>query len=272
MKIVFDIGGTKMRAGLFFEKGAIVGKHVEPTPQDYDAGIALMSSMVGALTPPATAKTITVAVAGVLDRSQGTILTSPNLAQWEGKPLAADLSRALGARVRLENDAVAAGVGEARFGAGKGRRIVAFLTVSTGIGGAKIIDGQVDANAWGFEPGSQIINVAETRMVGKFRKGTWESYASGTGFAHRYGVAPDACTNQNIWKDFAAHLAAGIANVIVLWSPDIVVLGGGVTESAAKFLPFLQTKLEELVVFPQKPPVVVGTLGDEAGLWGGSVL
>lgn len=272
MKIAFDIGGTNIRVGLFSEDGTLVVKRVELTPQKYKAGIVQMRSMVGALSSSAVPTTIAVAVAGVLDRSQGIILKSPNLSQWEGKPFTADLSRLLGAPIMLENDAVAAGLGEAHFGAGKGKRIVAFLTVSTGIGGAKIVDGKVDANAWGFEPGHQIINIDETTIVGNFVQGSWESYASGTSFAKRYGVSSTACTDPVIWKDFAIYLAVGIANVMVLWSPDIVVLGGGVAKSAEKFLPFLQTKLEELVVFPQKPPVVVGTLGDEAGLWGGSVL
>lgn len=272
MKIVFDIGGTNIRAGLFSKEGMLVAKRVEATPQDYETGIAQMKSMAGALLSAVVPKKVAIVIAGVLDRREGTILVSPNLSGWERKPLGRDLARTLGVPVTLENDAVAAGLGEARFGAGKGNRIVAYLTISTGIGGAKIVDGQVDANAWGFEPGNQIINMKETKTVGNFRRGTWESYASGTAFAKRYGVSPKACTDPAIWKDFTVYLAAGITNMIVLWSPDIVVLGGGVTRSGKMFLSSLRRQLEKLVVFPRKPPIVIGSLGDDAGLWGGSIL
>lgn len=272
MKIVLDIGGSNTRAGLFSVDGTLVAKRVETTLQEYQKGTARIAWLVRQLSPSSTPDGVAVVIAGVLNRDEGTILVSPNLSSWERKPLTRDLARTLGVPVTLGNDAVAAGLGEARFGAGKGRRIVAFLTISTGIGGAKIVEGQVDANAWGFEPGNQMINVSETHTIGNFRRGTWESYASGTAFEKRYGVSPKECADPTIWEDFATYLAAGITNVMVLWSPDIVVLGGGVAKSAEKFLPLLHKQLEELVVFPQKPPVVVGSLGDDAGLYGGLML
>lgn len=130
----------------------------------------------------------------------------------------------------------------------------------------------MDANAWGFEPGNQIINIEETKIIGSFIRGSWESYASGTAFAKRYGVSPNECPGPVVWEDFAVYLAAGITNMIVLWSPDIVVLGGGVMRSAKMFLSSLRRQLERLVVFPQKPPIVIGSLGDDAGLYGGLTL
>lgn len=272
MKVVFDIGGTNMRVGLFSEDGKLVKKRLEATPQDYSTGVELVVSLTRSLLPAGVVDKVVLVIAGVLDRPKQTLLASPNLSGWEGKPIVRDISTRLHVPILMENDAIAAGIGEARFGAGKGKRIVAFLTISTGIGGAKIVDGAVDANVWGFEPGSQIINIGETQAVDNFGRGTWESYASGTAFVHHYGVSPKVCENPTIWEDFATHLAAGIANVIALWSPDIVVLGGGVAKSAEKFLPFLQQQLEQLVVFPQKPSVVIGTLGDVSGLYGGLTL
>ncbi|MBI4064813.1 ROK family protein [Candidatus Gottesmanbacteria bacterium] len=272
MNIIFDIGGTNIRAGAFSNDGKLLAKRMVPALQAYKDGIERIALLTDELSPDGAPDKIAIVIAGVFDQPKQTILVSPNLSGWEGKPIVRDVSERLKAPVLLANDAVAAALGEARFGAGKRSRIVAFLTISTGIGGAKIVDGKLDANVWGFEPGNQIINMDEAQMVRNFGRGTWESYASGTAFEHRYGISPKDCVVPKIWEDFTGHLAVGITNVIVLWSPDIVVLGGGVAKSSRKFLPFLQQQLEELVVFPQKPSVVIGTLGDEAGLYGGMTL
>ncbi len=272
MKVALDIGGTNLRAGLFSDDQRLVAKHVESTPENYRDGLQRICSLTNEFHTKGNIEGVAVAIAGVLDRQKGKMLVNPNLMGWNNVSIGPDIAKKTGVRVVLENDAVAAGLGEANFGAGKGKRIVAFLTISTGIGGARIVDGKTDENTWGFEPGHQVISVEEITAVDGRVHGWFERYASGSAFEARYGVSPKLCTDGSTWKDFAKYLSAGIVNIMVLWSPDIVVLGGGVSRSAEKFFPALREYLDQAVIFPQKPPVVAGTLGDEAGLYGGLVL
>ncbi len=274
MNITFDIGGTNLRAGLFSDDHTLVKKIIKPTPVRYVEGLSLMVGLVEDLRRESEEiHGIAVASCGVLDRKVGKVLINPNLPGWNGALICSDLSLATNTRVVLENDAGAAGLGEAHFGAGKGIHIVAFLTIGTGIGGTRIVNGAIDANTWGFEPGHQIINVdTMDEAVDGFISGWLESYASGAAFEKRYGISAKTCTDASIWKDFAKHLAAGVVNVIVLWSPDIVILGGGVLKSAEKFMPFVRDYVNRALIFPKKPSITVGSLGDEAGLYGGLTL
>lgn len=272
MKITFDIGGTNMRAASFTQENKIAQKLSKVTPQSYIQGLAQIVSFIQQLQRPDDPPEIVISVAGSLKKPQGSIVISNNLPDWSGKPFAADLASSLSCSVVVENDSVLAGLGEAVFGAGKGKRIVAFLTLSTGVGGARIVEGKLDANAWGFEPGNQIINVHESKRVANFVLGSLESYTSGTAFRELYRVAPESCDDPAVWEQFATHLAAGLINVMTLWSPDVIVLGGGLCRSAEKFLPKVEPRLRELAVFSERPPIMIGSLGDEAGLYGGLTL
>lgn len=140
------------------------------------------------------------------------------------------------------------------------------------MGGARVVDGKIDTNALGFEPGNQIINFDETKKVSPFHLGTLESYVSGTAFKKLYGVKPELCTDPSIWEMYARHLAAGIANILVLWSPDIVILGGGISRSADKFLTLLRIEVAKNIPFPNIPHIEQSVLGDDAALYGGLVL
>lgn len=274
MNITFDIGGTNVRAGLFSDEGKLIKKLMNSTPKTYSEGLPLIVHMIGELQNDASnMEGIAIATCGVLDRKAGSILINPNNHGWDGALLRDDVIRATNIRTVIENDAMTAGLGEAHFGAGKGKHIMAFLTIGTGIGGARIVDGNIDTNTWGFEPGSQIIQVHEAEKIIDTRQyGFWEAYASGTAFEKRYGMSASVCTDEKNWKEYATYLGAGINNIICLWSPDVVILGGGVAKSADKFMSYLHTYVERSVRFPHKPPIVVGDLTDEAGLYGGLIL
>jgi glucokinase len=269
MKLTLDIGGTNMRAGFFTEDGQLVRKERIPTPTKYNEGI----QQICRFTEGTDVNMVALAIAGVLDKKKGTIQASPNLPDWIEKSLVKDITRKKRLqKIILENDAAAAALGEVSFGAGKGKRIVAYLTLGTGVGGARIVDGKLDANAMGFEPGIQTIQFDDARETPPLQKGTLESYVSGTVFQRLYGVSSLACTDPAVWKAFARHLSIGIANILVLWSPDIVIIGGGLSHQAPRFLAALREIVPTLVPFPHIPPLVVASLGDDAGLYGGLTL
>ncbi len=273
MKITFDIGGTNTRVASFDNGNHFLTKLKFPTPQQYEEGIDVIGKAVEELRKNEKVDAVAIAIAGALDKLGGRILTSPNLKDWEKKPLVYDMTQTVGAsRVILENDAAAAAIGEARMGSGKGKHIVAFLTLSTGVGGARVINGSLDVSAMGFEPGSLIVNMDETMPIGNFVFGSLESYVSGTGFRQRFWMAPETCEDPSVWQQYARWLAVGLANIVDLWSPNIIVLGGGMVHRSSFFLEQTRKLLAERIPFPQPPPIVIGALGDEAGLWGGITL
>ena len=128
--------------------------------------------------------------------------------------------------VYVENDAALAALGEANPGAGSGGKIVAYYTVSTGIGGARVIDGRIDKRTVGFEPGKQIINNGNLQSV--------EQFVSGHNIEERYGTKPTGIVNTPLWKKAAEDLAIAAFNSVTHWSPDIFVFGGPLIPSETR--------------------------------------
>ncbi|MEK7090785.1 MAG: ROK family protein, partial [Patescibacteria group bacterium] len=160
-----------------------------------------------------------------------------------------------------------AGLSEAVRGAGNGKEIVAYITVGTGVGGARIVNGAIDANAMGFEPAYQIIDADGTMIPGHRRLGR---YISGAALEERYGTAPAEIKDPAIQEKLSLWLAIGLNNMIVHWSPDVVVLGGPVMN----IIPIKRVRFhlqKTLKSFMQPPPVKGALLGDTGGLYGALV-
>jgi len=202
----------------------------------------------------------------------------PNLPGWRKKPLKKDLEKLLRARVFFENDADIAGIGEAVYGAGKGYEIVAYLTISTGVGGGRIVKGKIDKNSMGFEVGHQIIDADNTmypkdkKFEQQFREKGWNlgsltSYISGSAIRIRYGKDPKEIVERSVWEELANILAIGLNNVVVFWSPDVIVLGGSVMNKIP--INFVKKHLKKtLKIFVKYPEIKKAELGDSSGLYG----
>src|SRR5581483_7352547 len=140
-------------------------------------------------------------------------------------------------------------------------------TVSTGIGGARIVDQKIDANIYGFEPGQQILSIDNDMYPYYNGLGYLESYISGTSLERRFKIKPQQLTNMSVWNDVGKYLAIGLNNSIVHWSPNIVVLGGRMINMIP--LESIEFHLEKaLKIFPERPKIVKAKLGDEGGLIG----
>ena len=149
-----------------------------------------------------------------------------------------------------------AGLGEATLGAGKGYSIVAYLTISTGVGGVKIVDGKIDKNVHGFEPGQMMV-----------RDGRLGEFVSGMALEKKYGKKPEDIKNPAVWQEVEKYLAEGLNNIIVDWSPNIIVLGGGIIQSIN--LENIEKSLKENIdIFKDIPPIKKAELGDLNGLYG----
>ncbi|MDO8619296.1 MAG: ROK family protein [Candidatus Daviesbacteria bacterium] len=266
MYLVFDIGGTNTRIATSQDGQALGNQKTFFTPQDFEEGIELFQKTALELTKGERISVAAGAVRSPLNKNKSFFVNNSILPNWINQPLKERLQQSLSTSVFLENDAALAGLGEASFGAGKGYKIVAYITVSTGVGGARIVDGKVDTNSLGFEPGHQII-VMDGELCGCGGKGHLEGYISGSAIEKKFGQKPEDIKDPVVWDEVIKTLAVGLNNTIVHWSPDIIILGGGVTNS----LPI--EKVEEalkktVTVFTKVPDIKKASLGDDSGLLG----
>lgn len=248
MYLLFDIGGTKTR--ITSSGGEAVNQPtIISTPQEYNLDVFKQFK-------DQKPQAVVGGIAGPLDHNKTRLGNSPQLPLWVNKPLKQDLKEVFNVPIYLENDAALAGLGEATHGAGKGYSVVAYLTVSTGVGGVKIVDGRIDKNIHGFEPGQMIIE-----------EGKLTDLISGMSLEKKYGMKPEQIKDNQVWEKIAQYLAQGLNNIIVDWSPEVVVLGGGVANSIP--LEEVEKNLKQIMkAFPNVPLIVKAKLGDSSGLYG----
>lgn len=268
MYLLFDIGGTKTRIAFSADGKGFGRPKVIQTPGDFKEGLRLLGKEAAELSKGRKIRAAAGGIAGPLDRKKTRLVNSPHLSGWIGKPLKKEIGRILDTPVYLENDAAMAGLGEATSGPGKKKRIVVYMTISTGVGGVRIVDGEIDKGAIGFEPGHQIIDADGTLCPEcKSVPGYLERYVSGSAIEMRYKKRPYEITDPRVWKEAARFLAYGLNNTIVHWSPDIVILGGSVVEKIP--LDEVRRHLKKsLKIFPEPPMIRKSTLGDFGGLYG----
>lgn len=257
MYLLVDVGGTYTKLGISKDGKTLEDFQKVESEQDYLEGLKLINSYKEKHSD-LEFKSVVVGLPGRLDRHKQ-LMIHGNLTQWVGKNIKSDLEKTLSLPVFLENDAALGGLGEAVYGAGQGFPIVGFLTISTGVGGVKIVSGEIDENSLGFEPGFQYVGEKQLK-----------DYISGQALEKLYQKKPEQITDVAIWDKVAHYLAIGINNIVDLWSPDVVVLGGSIMKSVT--VESVQLNLDKLAKGEFKfPPVLASKLGDQNGLYGGIV-
>lgn len=267
MYLLFDIGGTKMRLAISQDHKTVDNQEIVSTPQDFKKGLYLFSKIAQKLKSEKKILAAAGGIPGPLDLNKKMLINAPHLQSWVKKPLKEELEKIINAPVYLENDAALAGLGEATFGSGKGKKIVVYLTVSTGVGGARIVNGHIDSNAYGFEPGHQIIEKEGVLCPTCNLPGHLEGYVSGTAIKRKFGKNPEEIKDPKVWVNVAQLLAIGIHNTILHWSPDIVILGGSVMKSIP--IENVQHHLNQILfIFKEIPSIKKSALGETTGLYG----
>lgn len=272
MYIAFDIGGTKMRIAASKDRKRLMGEPVvENTPDDFDRGIQFFCDIVRELARGENIEAVAGGIAGSLNREKTELVNAPNMQNWVGKPLKDSLSRQICSPVYLENDTAMVGLGEAYAGSGMGYDIVVYITVSTGVGGVRIVNGTIDKGKMGFEPGHQIIDVDNT-LCKNCRSGQLEDMISGTATSRRFGVPAYEVNNPKVWNtELPKWLAYGLYNTMLHWSPDVIVLGGSmIIGNPAINLAQTEQYLRELnTVFHDSPLIKAAECGNFGGIHGG---
>jgi len=309
--LAVDLGGTKIIAAVVLPDGKIVSRHYCLTLAE-KGPTAVINRLLSALsraTAQAKLKTselagVGIAVAGILRAEEGIVTTSPNLPRWRDVPLGDALSRELGIAVYVINDASAAALGEHRFGAGKGVSNLIYLTVSTGIGGGIIADGKLYSGADGCagELGHMTIETHGPQCnCGNF--GCLEVLASGTAIAKEAirrltqgerssmvelvegrletitaeTVALAARRGDPVAGEVVAraanYLGIGLANLVNIFNPELIVVGGGVSKMGNMLLgPARRVVRERTFRLPARTARIVrARLGSNAEMMGAAV-
>lgn len=306
-----DIGGTKIALGLVDRQGRVVAAERMDTQAAGGANetVGRMIELCRRLIArPTEAKgnvgAVGIAFAGPMDPREGRIKNPPNLPDWHGLPLVSIVRDALGLPTYIENDANAAALGEARFGAGVGVDNMVYMTVSTGIGGGAVLDGRLyrGETASACELGH--IKIAyQGRECGCGAKGCLEAYSSGTALAKRAreavasgeasmmpGLAGGAeqitartvveamdqgdALARRLWDEAMGYLGAGVGSVVNTFNPRLVVLGGGLTNAGERLFAPVREGMKKAAMGPlaEVVEIVPSKLGDQVGVVGAAAV
>lgn len=274
MYILFDIGGTKTRVAASKDLATVVAIEKFNTPSSYREGMEAIKAAIEKVSGGEKIEGLAGGIRGPLNHEKTGIVSEKNLHDWIGRSIVGDLEVAYHAPTFLENDTAIVGLGEVHFGAGKGYNIVAYHTVSTGVGGARYVNGKIDAVSIGFEPGHQTIDIDRT-ILGPHIAPTLENMVSGNALEKRRGVKPyEIPQDDPVWDELAKYLAQGLKNTILYWSPDVIVLGGSMIIGDPRIFltpiqKYTEASLEGLLPCP---PIVDATLKDEGGVYGAMAL
>jgi predicted NBD/HSP70 family sugar kinase len=274
MYVLFDIGGTKTRIATSRDLLSVDEVAKFDTPPKYEDGMREIETHVTALVSGGKVEGVAGGIRGPLNHEKTGIISETTLRDWVGRNITGDLGRICGAPVYLENDTAMVGLGEVHFGAGKGYDIVAYHTVSTGVGGARFVHGKIDVTSVGFEPGHQVLDIDQT-VLGRHTPPTLQNLVSGTALEKRRGVKPyEISQDDAVWDELARYLAHGLKNTIVYWSPDIIVLGGSMVVGDPRIFlkDIVRHTREVLGGLVPCPPIVDAKLKDEGGLYGAMAL
>ena len=309
--IGIDVGGTTAKAGVVDEEGKILAKSVcktgkERAFEDIAADMAELCRRVVRESghEMADIAAVGVGIPGEQDPRSGLVAFCNNLG-WVNVPLMQRLREALGLSVYVDNDANVAALAESAFGASRDVKSSILITLGTGVGGGIVRDQRIHTGAHGVggEIGHMVV-VVDGEKCNCGHRGCWEKYASATAII-RMGRAlmeekPDCALARQLGSDaaqlnakavldlakagdadcmgifetYVKYLCVGLANLINIYDPDMIVLGGGVAYAGDFLLDAVRAALGDYVYCPALPyaKVALARLGNDAGIIGAAML
>lgn len=267
-----DVGGTKC-LGVLVADGVVVDECRRPTPRAgelVDVLVDMVSTLRGGTDVP-----VGVGVPGLVT-GRGVIRWSPNLPDAVEFDVGAALSERLGVAVAVDNDATCALEAEADRGAAHGVAHAWLVTFGTGIGSAVLVDGVVPRGWQGFagEVGHLCVE-RDGRRCPCGLSGCWERYASAASLVTALGGTEQVTADSPIVAEWAEWVAIGIATLVSATDPEVVVVGGGVLESAEVVLPAIRSRIGERLYAPRHrriPEIRPAAFGVRAGAIGAALL
>jgi predicted NBD/HSP70 family sugar kinase len=260
MYVGIDIGGTKTLAAVLDDNGVILERIKFPTPKDYIeflhelatalAGFEHHEFQAGGLAMPVT----------VFDRDNGVGISYGNL-PWENVPIHSDVEKIVGCPLAVENDAKLGALSEAMLLKDQYRRVL-YVTVSTGIGTALVVDGKIDAN-FGDAGGKSLMFEHHGHVV------PWESFASGHAIVDRYKKRAEDIHDDETWQKIVRDLSLGLVELIATLQPEVIVIGGSVGTYFNRYGLLLEAELKryDMPLIPM-PAIVGAQRAEEAVVYG----
>lgn len=306
-----DLGGTGIKAGVVDEQGRILAKASCPTgvERGYGPVIADMAKLcLEALEKSGHSldevKAIGIGIPGIQDPATGLVPFCTNLG-WHEVPLVEEMHKYIDKPVFVGNDATVAGLAEAVAGVSAGVKTSVFVTLGTGVGGGIIIDGKPYSGPHGVASEiGHMITVVGGELCTCGNRGCWERYASATAIireGRKFAEAHPDCAiaravdgnldkieaktvidlakagdpdAAKLFDDYVTHLCVGLVNLINLYDPEIIALGGGVSHAGQFLLDAVNAKLPQMVFYKTMPyaRVELARLGNDAGIIGAAML
>ncbi|MEK3888619.1 ROK family protein [Bacillus sp. FSL K6-3431] len=284
----FDIGGTFIKYGVVTEEGDIflTGKIETPLENAAVSIPEMIDEKLQFFKQHYSIKNIGISSCGLVDNAAGKVLFSSNIKGYSGLRIADILEAKTGLPVAVENDVRSACLGEMWLGAARGKQEVVLLTLGTGIGGASVINGKLmrgSGNLAGELGHMSIVHNGESCPCGG--AGCLERYASTSALVRFYKslsghelrgkeimdlVHKNDLMALEAYHIFLDYLATGLVNIAHLYNPEIIIIGGGITEQGEIFLKDMQEKYDEKVmdVYKQSTQLVLAQLHNDAALCG----
>jgi glucokinase len=285
--IAVDLGGTKLTTAVIAGDGCVSGRTKRPVARGglVDSVRQIKAAVRESLNaaPTADIRAAGLIVPGIFNKSTGEAW-APNLWGHEHVPLLAELNSQLELSVTIDSDRAGYVLGEQWLGAARGLRDVVFLAVGTGIGAGILSGGRVIDGSGGIAGAVGWFVVNPEHREEYARMGCWEAEAAGPALARRLGAstaqeAVEAARRGEpaaleAVEETARHLGHGIANLVSVLNPEMIVLGGGIMQAADLFLPTIRRVMAIWAqpVAAQQVRIEPTQLGEDAGLLGAARL
>ena len=287
-KIGIDLGGTKIEGILLDDHFNVVERTRIPTQQEkgYKSIINSIVSLVEELKIKASDNvTIGVSAPGAISKKSGLIKNS-NTQCLIGMPLKEDLKQALDQEIAIDNDANCFALAEATLGAAKNHNVVFGVIIGTGVGGGIVINGEVHrgrtyiAGEWGHHTlrinGNKCycgkLGCVETYISGPALEKRWTELTGKTESLPSIIHNLDTEKGQQWKKEFLENFGIGLANVIDILDPDVIVLGGGISNISFLYDEGRDAVYDKVFSDLVETPILKNQLGDSAGVFGASLL
>jgi glucokinase len=285
--IGIDLGGTAIKLGRFRQDGTCLQSLSVPTPQPSrpDAVIDMMVYAIKKLAPNLTdIIAIGIGTPGPADLAGRVAKIAINLDGWIDIPIATILKTRTGVPAVVGNDGNCAGLGERWLGAGRHYRDFVLLTLGTGVGGAIFLNGELFTGHAGSAGELGLMTLDGTGHACKSgNSGSIEQFLSGNAIRRMTGKEPHELgalaaagdpDTLSFWDDYGRNLGIGLTNILYLLTPEVAIVGGGISASAEYFLPAALREIDRRVMKVSRPDfkLIRAELGNQAGMTGAAKL
>ena len=285
--IGIDLGGTAIKLGRFTEDGTCLQSLTVPTPQPAypDDTIDMMVYAIEKLAPNMiNISAIGIGTPGPADITGRVAKIAINLEGWIDIPVATIIQARTGIPAVVGNEGNCAGVGENWLGAGRNYRNSILLTLGTGVGGAIFLNGELFTGHAGSAGELGLISFdPDGHPCNSGNNGSLEQFLSGQAIRRITGKEPKEMgelaaagdrSALEFWDNYGRNLGIGLTSIIYILTPEVAIIGGGISASAQYFLPAAQREIERRVMETSRPKfkLIAAQLGNQAGITGAAKL